>query len=292
MEYYSRSWSLNRKQMQKGHFIGSLLVANTPLIQMTYAPYSHGVFVEGDFTKGSVLITCAITKSDVTFQNQPVAKNEIKILKSGDEIDFLPTQQSDTYSILVEEDFFYTQYEAYFGVDFHLHKKDKKIYIKPNLLEYFIDGITTHLNYLLQNNLFKSGNSYNFIENELLTHIFSCIYLDDQVKKRQKFDVNKIRDILHESVEGNCTISDIAKDLKISERLLFNAFKKNYGISPKNYFNSLRFNKIRDVFLKAPEDTNIIEIINKYNFYNQSAFTQSYKRLFEELPSFTIRKKP
>ena len=290
MEFYSRAWNLHRRQMQKGFFIGSIITAHTPRMQLTHCPYSHGVLLQGDFPKGSILIACVITESNVTFQNSSALNNEIKILKSGDEIDFLCTGQSDIFTLAVEEEFFYKSYESYFGIDFYNHQKEKEIYLEPNLVTHYINGLQKYLTYLMQiSTTNKLQNSYASIEEELLKHVFSSIYLEVKEKKRQKFNVSRARTLLHNSIEDNYSISDIAKSCNISERLLFYTFKKNYGTTPKNYLNSLRFNNIREELLNINKGTVISDIIGKYHFYNQSTFTQAYKHMFGELPSQTLK---
>ncbi len=97
MEFYARAWNLERRQMQKGYFVGSIIATHTPHMQLMRTPYSHGVLLQGDFPTGTILIACVVTKADVTFQNKTAEKHEIKILKSGDEIDFLCNGESETF---------------------------------------------------------------------------------------------------------------------------------------------------------------------------------------------------
>jgi len=70
------------------------------------------------------------TESSVTFQNKLADKHEIKILQSCHEIDFLSSGKSETFTLAVEEAFFYETYYAYFGYEFH-KQKDKNIYVNP-----------------------------------------------------------------------------------------------------------------------------------------------------------------
>ncbi len=141
MEFYARFWNLERIQMQKGSFRGSMVTTHTPRIQLMRSPYSHGVLLKGDFPKGTILIAAVTTQADVVFQNKQADKHEIKILQSGDEIDFLSNGESETFTLAIEERFFYASYYAYFGRDFSTHQKEKKIYILPQLFSLFIGGL-------------------------------------------------------------------------------------------------------------------------------------------------------
>jgi len=106
------------------------VAVHTPRIQLMRSPYSHGVLLQGDFPKGTILIAAVATESSVTFQNKLADKHEIKILQSCHEIDFLSSGKSETFTLAVEEAFFYETYYAYFGYEFH-KQKDKNIYVNP-----------------------------------------------------------------------------------------------------------------------------------------------------------------
>lgn len=291
MEYRARYWNLERIQMQKGSFRGSMVATHTPRIQLMRSPYSHGVLLKGDFPKGTILIAFVVTNSDVVFQNRLADKHEIKILKSGDEIDFLSNNQSETFTLAIEERFFYASYNAYFDQDFSLHQKDKRIYIHPQLFSCFVKGIVNWIDYLMQNHR-QVNSDYERIESEILRDIFACIGVENDRKTRAKFQVQKARDLLHRSLDEPIGIEKMAQELGISERLLHHAFKATYGFTPKRYYLSLRMHLIRQELLYAdPAKKSVTEIILKYNFFNLSTFCEAYKGMFGELPSETLQRK-
>ncbi len=291
MEYYARAWNLERIQMQKGLFSGSMIVVHTPRIQLMRAPYSHGVLLQGDFPKGTILIAAVVTKSLVSFQNKLTDKHEIKILQSGDEIDFISTGESETFTLAVEEDFFYETYHTYFGYEFP-KKKDKNIYVNPQLFDHFIKGIEEWITFLMQDHTqLKIESSYEEIELDILKHVLSSIFVENSTSTRSKFQIQIARDILHQSIEEQISISTLIKELNISERLLHHAFKTNYGITPKKYYTFLRLHKIRqELLLSSPQTNTIAEITLKYSIFNMSAFCDTYKKMFGELPSKTLQK--
>ena len=292
MEFYSKAWSLQRIQMQKGSFYGSLIAVNTPRMQLMRTPYSHGMLLQGDFPKGTILIAFVVTKADVTFQNRLVDKHEIKILKSGDEIDFLCNGEYETFTIAVQGQFFHEAYYAYFGQDFNKHSKNKPVYIDPHIFPLFVQGIGNWIDYLMQDHgQLQIEKHYERIESEILEHVFSSIYIENDKKLRQKFQIKKARDLLHQSIYEPLNITELSKELAVSERLLHHAFKSNYGITPKKYLLSLRMHRIKQELLLAdPLTTTVSSIMEKYNFSNQSTFTQSYKQMYGELPSTTLHK--
>ena len=292
MEFYSRAWNLERIQMQKGFFFGSVTATHTPRMQLMRTPHSHGLLLQGDFPKGTILIAAVVSKADIIFQNKLAAKHEIKILKSGDEIDFLCNGESETFTIAVDEQFFYEAYNAYFGQDFNNHLKENPIYIDPDAFPSFIQGIEDWISYLMQDHtLLQIENHYESIESKILEHVFSSVYVEESQKLRQKFQIKKARDLLHESIATPMSISELTKELSISERLLHHAFKLNYGMTPQKYLLALRMHHVKQVLLLSdPETTSISSVIEKYNFFHHSTFSQAYKQMFGELPSQTLQR--
>ena len=292
MKFYTRAWTLKYIQMQKGLLSGSLMVVHTPRMQLMRAPYTHAVLLQGDFPKGTVLIAAVKTIADITFQNRVLEKHEIKILRSGDEIDFLCNGQNETFTIAVEEKFFDDAYYSYFGQEFHTTEKNKEVYIDPQFLSYFTQGIEQWISYLMQDHdPLKIGMHYESIETQILEHIFSCIYLEDQQRLREKFQIKKARDLLHNSVQEANNIMSIAQELGISERLLHHAFKRNYGITPKKYLMNLRMDNVKqELLLSNPKTTTISSVIGKYYFFDNSTFSKAFKQMFGELPSDILNK--
>lgn len=292
VEYYAQAWNLERVQMQKGVYQGSLIVAHTPHMQLMHTPHSHAILLKGDFPKGVVLIAFMKTEADVTFQNRISVKHEMKILKSGDEIDFLCNGESETYTIAVDEKLFYEAYDAYFGEDFTLHSKDEPIYINPKVCPSFIHGFEKWINYLIQDHKqYNIDKQYNRIELEILEYVFSSIYVDNAPKIRQKFEIKKARDLIHQSIDNPMNINELSKELSISERLLHHAFKTNYGMTPKKYLLSLRMHKVKQALLLAdPSEASVSSVILQYHFSSHSVFTQAYREMFGELPSATLQR--
>ena len=291
MEFYARAWSLERIQMQKGLFCGSMIAVHTPRIQLMRAPYSHGVLLQGDFPKGTVLIAAVATKATVTFQNRLADKHEIKILQSGDEIDFLSNGESETFTLAIEEAYFDETYYSYFGYEFD-KQQNKNVYIDPILFAHFINGIAKWIEFLIKDyKQLKIKTSYEYIELEILRHVFSSIYIENAKKTRPKFQIKNIRDILHQSIEEHVSIGRLIKELDVSERLVYHAFQENYGITPKKYYSFLRLHKIKQELLLAnPKTDSISQIVSRYNIFNMSAFSDSYKKMFGELPSNTLQR--
>ena len=102
----------------------------------------------------------------------------------------------------------------------------------------------------------------------MLDYKVLIVYLDDAKKLRQKFQIKKARDVLHQSIDEPMNFTELTKELGISERILHHAFKANYGMTPKKYLLALRMHKIQEeLLLVDPGTTTISAVIEKHHFF-------------------------
>lgn len=77
----------------------------------------------------------------------------------------------------------------------------------------------------------------------------------------------------------------------VSERTLQYAFKERCVIPPNVFIKRWKLNTIKKMLFNAdPNERTIGEIIEYMGFHHQSQFTADYRKLFAELPSWTLIK--
>lgn len=92
-------------------------------------------------------------------------------------------------------------------------------------------------------------------------------------------------DIPVTSVQELCSVSHV------SERTLEYAFRERFGQSPKTFTLTHRLNNVRKMLIQAESGADRInELAGRHGFFHMGQFTSDYKRLFDELPSETLRK--
>jgi transcriptional regulator GlxA family with amidase domain len=115
---------------------------------------------------------------------------------------------------------------------------------------------------------------------------------DTSLKKRKKFQIKKVRDILHDNIAKSLDIAMITDVSNIGLSQLHQVFKKEYGITPKKYLHHLRLNAIRKELICAdPHATFISDLAVKYDFLHMGHFSEGYKQMFGETPSQTLHRK-
>jgi AraC-like DNA-binding protein len=273
MHHYSKMWNIKHTQLGKGVFEGSLFVAHTPRIQIGTSHFSHAAMTQGTFPQGCVVfyyhsVSSSFNAPSYNFQGSIIPPNEIVILREGDELDRITYAAIDLQIIVVEEDLFYKTFYAFFGDTPDTPIQNKRLYLKADKIALFSRTHISWVSYLVEEYpklINKPG--YDRIESEILHQLFSCMLCENTLKKRKKFQIKKVRDILNENIANDMDIVTITDDLSIGLSQLHQVFKKEYGVTPKKYLHLLRFNAVRKELLFAdPHATSISDLAIKYDF--------------------------
>lgn len=131
---------------------------------------------------------------------------------------------------------------------------------------------------------FKSriGSNRSFcLESTLAGFLLDCTYTlihDSQLVS----DKDRVREYLREHVHENISVSDLAKLLSISERSLFYFFRKNFGISPNDFINSVRMSSAAECLQKG---LSVKEVSEMFKFTECSSFSRMFKKIFGITPT-------
>jgi len=287
---YQKAWNVESTQLEQGTFLGDINGVHTPNIQLASTQFSHKLMVKGTFPEGAITLFFIDSLAQSVVDNYILKEYEVLVGNHQDELDIICNAQSSTYTVAIEEKLFNESFYNYFGIDTDDSLKGKRLLVEGSRLEHLYQGLKQWLNYLRSaQGQSRLQDGSDAIELEILTHVYSCMHVENREQTRTKFDVSSARDLLDESLITPLDITTLSQKLKISERQLHNAFLNTYGITPKKYLQRLRLNAARKELLIAnPENLNIANIAHKYNYTQMSYFASEYKKMFGELPSETI----
>jgi AraC-like DNA-binding protein len=119
----------------------------------------------------------------------------------------------------------------------------------------------------------------------LLQHM-DCAPL--KVFKHKHLSYMEARAYMHTNLYQPISIDGIAKKFDILERTLRNHFQEELGISPKQYLNTIRLQRVRNELKNKKEKVNIEAVARKFGFNHMGQFSKAYKEFFGELPSQTL----
>ncbi|MBM7585445.1 AraC-like DNA-binding protein [Bacillus pakistanensis] len=84
--------------------------------------------------------------------------------------------------------------------------------------------------------------------------------------------------------KGMVSIRSLSEELSFSERHIRRRFQKEFGVSPKELVNIIRFqNLLQELYLKP--QLHLSELSLKYGYYDQPHFIKSFKHLYGLSPS-------
>ncbi|MBN2222075.1 MAG: helix-turn-helix transcriptional regulator [Vallitaleaceae bacterium] len=112
-------------------------------------------------------------------------------------------------------------------------------------------------------------------------HEFFSIYLL-KTRKTDHLIVNQVLNYIYIRLHEKLSLSQIAKDLKLSESHLSHEFKEAMGLSIMEYFRQLKVE--RSKFFLRNTQMPLIEISELLGFYDQSHFTKVFKEYSSQTP--------
>lgn len=111
------------------------------------------------------------------------------------------------------------------------------------------------------------------------------------IEKKQKCKIKessrlvmRIADKIIES-KGCVPINELCSLFSVNERTLRRNFNMQIGVSVKQFSRLLKFNNIVKELIDGPS-TDIMTLVEKYNYFDQTHFINDFKEIFGETPSF------
>lgn len=133
------------------------------------------------------------------------------------------------------------------------------------------------------------------LESELLETLSTCIAdsnPDDRLRppSGHRIYVRNALAYVEQSTEP-LTVMDLARAAGVSQRTIDYAFQNILNMTPCAYLQRYRLNALhRDLKVADPSHSTITGIAQKWGFGHAGRLSNAYRKLFDELPSETLRK--
>ena len=94
-----------------------------------------------------------------------------------------------------------------------------------------------------------------------------------------------------DSPEETLNLLELSQVAGVSLRQLQHAFKAFTGMTPTHWLRLRRLNSAhRELLARTPNDTTVAEVAMNWSFWHLGRFSSSYRALFKELPSETLKR--
>ena len=103
--------------------------------------------------------------------------------------------------------------------------------------------------------------------------------------------LNGALEIIQSRADEPVTILELQRQTGASERTLRYAFEEEFGVSPKQYLQSYRLNRVQQALARAnPSTSTVADVANAWGFWHMGQLASDYRKMFGELPSKTLRR--
>ena len=293
MKAHEEGWEMESVQLGDGAFHSMIKAVHTPRVQLALQTYSTPMLLKGTYPEGSTLLYVIESETAPVIHKKPRAKNALIVGQEGAGVDVVINSSSAAYTLAIESTFLKRHFYEHYHLLFDDYVDQYELTIQPEKLKAFIEAINAWIAYLSTDALKPTfEHRYETIEKEILDFLFASIVFEEKALRQKKFDISKVKELLETRLMEPLDMIGVAAELNISERQLYNAFKKLYAITPKKFLQNLRLNAVKQELLDGETGHLLIsDVAYKFGFTHMSHFTSEYKKLFGTTPSATLAKK-
>jgi AraC-like DNA-binding protein len=122
----------------------------------------------------------------------------------------------------------------------------------------------------------------------------ACVCLDRgglQRRAEERAVMKRIGEWAADSPEETLNLLELSRIAGVSLRQLQHAFKAYTGMTPTHWLRLRRLNSAhRELLKRSPMETTVAEVAMQWSFWHLGRFSSSYRALFQELPSETLKR--
>ena len=299
LEENLQGWNLSLTQLDRGPFSGKLLQVSGEEFQFNSFNISCRHEQRGSPPPGfKTFGILSPTSPPITFQNRQLDQKGIGVFSSEKEVDVQAPPGWEAFGLsftedllvsvsqrmglppwedmLAQKDFAVCHPEVLFRLKSWLQSVRQQV--SPGsghpLSKHFMEQVVFELPRRFLNTM---ASSYH-------------ITFRQPLRKRDRA-IKKIKEFLAEFPNRPPTIADLCEVAQVSERTLEYAFQDRYGVTPNIYLRFYRINGAHKVLRAADSaSTTVTKVATDWGFWHFGRFASHYRKLFGQLPSYTLKK--
>ena len=292
------NWDLDYRQLEAGNFSSELLMFGNESTLFTHAKIERRLLQKG--TAPQDLITFGVLADpgiNIHWRNIDISGNKLFIFPPGGELFGITQADFDVFVISLPEPKLDQVCASFELPELRKLVAGHEVFAcEPRLLDSFRSRlrqrereITGHSGTINQQLLLQQ------LESELADYLIRLLAGCNQsvgrgLLRKRDLALKSAEDYIHESANEVVTIPELCNASNASQRTLEYAFRERYGLTPKEYTLIYRLNNVRKQLRQAvPVKDQVSRIAQQHGFWHMGQFSASYRKLFAELPSETLK---
>jgi len=156
----------------------------------------------------------------------------------------------------------------------------------------------------LSSTLTKLSQAVDLLDKDALTQqlLEDCLFILDnahtsldrgglQRRTEERMIMKRVGEWAADSPEDTVNLLELSQVAGVPLRQLQQAFKAYTGMTPSHWLRLRRLNSAHWELLKRrPTETTVAEVAMQWSFWHLGRFSSSYRALFKELPSETLKR--
>ena len=291
------NWDLDYHQLERGPFSSALLTCGNNRVIFSRAQLGRRMLQRGSSPPGMVTVgLLASPEITIYWRNQDVSGEELFIFPPGGELNSISQADFDVIDVSLTEETLDQVCDSFQLPEFRklingyeLFNCNPQMLARLRRLLLQTEQVITDRHNLVNSSYFRQ------LENALSEQIV-CLLADSAqpvaANKQRKRDLalESAVNYIHESQNLVITLPTLCEVSNVSQRTLEYAFRERYGLTPKEYMLVHRLNNARkQLRLAVPESDHVSAIAQQHGFWHMGQFSSSYRKLFAERPSETLK---
>lgn len=297
--FCAAGWGARYQQISPGGFRGSLLSNVTGPVQITHGHWQRGIQHRGLQPAGtqSLAFTLSPESERVRWLGAPFGPTNVMIQGGRSDFDLLTPADFDLVIFTIDEAFLADRVAALTQRDPESFvTRQGRLTIHPAKASQIREGLGHYFEYL---KAWRDSPDRAAIFQAMsgdLTELVLQVIVDGHfeplptpaLQARVKL-VRQAEEFARSRESSVVRMSDVCRQLGVSERALRYVFAELAGMSPAMYLRRQRFNRARQALAQAcPDENQVKDIAYEHGFWHLGQFAHDYLKLFGERPSETL----
>jgi AraC family ethanolamine operon transcriptional activator len=287
-------WEIRFNQISAGRFHSTLQFVKTPGMMLYEEHGLRRAMARGAVPEGLIMVGTNVDwqQSRMDWCGETVDHRRLACSAPGSEIDFTFPDRNHNVVLLVEPELL-TRALGPGAVDGLSSRKHLEVAAKHG--QRLIATILTIVRkYAVHPELLDDPREVAAVETRSLDTLGMCINGRDanggpgSISSRQAA-VRRAVEHVHRST-GLVSTLELTSAAGVSRRTLEYGFREMLGVTPAQYLHLHRLNGARrDLSAADPRSSTVVRIARSWGFGHPGRFAAQYRRLFDEMPSKTLR---